>query len=754
MDRALTAAPPRLRGRRLGAFGRLLLWLCAPFFRRMALDAGPAAMLHGPVIYVLRAFSRLERLYIEWAMRTRRLRPGPVVFLRPRGPELEALALARPENTVVPVLVIWGRPAVRTGQPGEDEEPPTVRLLRRGSSVRVGAPLPVSAFLAEHTGEREEVLSRRLRWEISGRIERERSVVLGPPRKRARRLIREIMRSRRLIAEAGEIGAREGIPPDELRERVARYLKEIAADIRAWVLRLMRPMLGYVWNRIYDGIDIDRAGLDKVREAARKGPLILCPSHKSHIDYLVLSYVFNVEGLAVPHIAAGANLSFWPLGFLFRRGGAFFLRRTFKGNALYAATFRAYVRKLVEERVAIEFFIEGGRSRTGKLLGPKLGLLGMICDAAKGRGERRPQVVPISILYEKVIEEKSYADELGGGEKKEESVGGLLGARKVLTRRYGRVDIQFDEPFDLIDALGDTTDERAMRAAVRRVSHRIMYGITRAIAVGPSSLWAAALLAPGTRGVSREQAEKSMALLEQRARRAGARFPAPFEHDRAAALARAFDLFTSGRDVSVKDDLIVVPEDRRSRLDYYKNNSLNWWVAEAVLAMAARSLGGNGALEELHARTLELSRLLKLEFVYRVGATFETIFTETLAGMVDAGWFTKEGTITEAGKEPAALLAGLVRNFVETYGAAAQAIAKMTRPTPQKELLKSAMETAERMFLQGQLSRREAVSKTTLGNAIDYFKESEMLVEVSGKLELARPKDAQTLVDRIKILLA
>src|SRR5262249_55366447 len=453
---------------------------------------------------------------------------------------------------------------VRVAHAGEDDEPPTIRLLRRGSSVRMGSPLAVSGFLAEHTGERDEVLSRRLRWELSGRIEGERSVVLGPPRKPARRLIREIMRSRRLIAEVGEIAAREGITPDEVRKRVSRYLKEIAADIRSWTLRLIRPMLGYVWNRIYDGIDIDRAGLDKVREAARRGPLILCPSHKSHVDYLVLSYVFNVEGLAVPHIAAGANLSFWPLGFLFRRGGAFFLRRTFKGNPLYAATFRAYVRKLVDERVAIEFFIEGGRSRTGKLLGPKLGLLGMICEAAKARESRLPQVVPISILYEKVIEEKSYADELGGGEKKEESVGGLLGARKVLTRRYGRVDIQFDEPFDLIDALGEVPDDAALRAAVRRVSHRIMYGITRVTAVSPSALWAAALLAPGTRAVSREAADQAMALLEQRARRAGARFPAPFEHDRAAAVARAFDLFTAARDVVVKGDLIVVPEDRRA----------------------------------------------------------------------------------------------------------------------------------------------------------------------------------------------
>ena len=177
-----------------------MLWLCAPWFRRIALD--PAAdTLDGPVAYVLRAFSRLERLYIEWAIRVRRLRPGPVLWLRPRTDELCDLALARPDTTLVPVVVIWGRPPVRPAHAGEDDEPPTVRLLRRGSSVKLGAPLRTAAFLETYGAERAELRARRLRWELSGRLERERQVVLGPPRKTARRMMKEILRSRRLSAE-------------------------------------------------------------------------------------------------------------------------------------------------------------------------------------------------------------------------------------------------------------------------------------------------------------------------------------------------------------------------------------------------------------------------------------------------------------------------------------------------------------------------------------------------------------------------
>ena len=139
--------------------------------------------------------------------------------------------------------------------------------------------------------------------------------------------------------------------------------------------------MGWVFNRIYDGIVVDERASDAVVEASRKGPLVFCPAHRSHVDYLVLSYVLWEHGIAPPHIAAGANLSFFPLGTLFRRRGAFFLRRSFGDDALYRAVFRAYVAELIAAAPPSSSFIEGGRSRTGKLLLPKFGILSMVVDA-------------------------------------------------------------------------------------------------------------------------------------------------------------------------------------------------------------------------------------------------------------------------------------------------------------------------------------------------------------------------------------
>src|SRR5262249_35338458 len=301
-----------------------------------------------------------------------------------------------------------------------------------------------------------------------------------PPRKPVRRIQEEVLRSRRLVAEAKEIEVAEKLTPQQIEKRARVALREIAADPKPWVFGLARPVMNWVFRRIFDGIEIDREGLEKVRAAARKGPLVIVPSHKSHIDYLVLSYVFLLNDLVPPLVAAGANLSFWPLGFFFRRGGAFFLRRSFRGDRLYAAVFRAYVRKMLRESFNIEFFIEGGRSRTGKLLAPKLGLLGMIVEAAlddDGAHARQAQVVPISIGYEKVIEEKSYASELAGGEKKKEDVKGLLKATRVLGAQYGRLNIQFDDPLPLGETLREygalaAWDEEANVVVAAEEEHR------------------------------------------------------------------------------------------------------------------------------------------------------------------------------------------------------------------------------------------------------------------------------------------
>lgn len=766
------------------AFGR---WLLERLFEPVVLSPDSLERLQkaaarGTLLYVARTLSLLE----FWCWRhiltqaglplpvavhglTRRASPtlfsrllgsGRAVFYflrkgqRVRAPqgfdgqyETAFLAAATGANgrpvLAVPLLLVWRDATMRDStRPwlelvlGAQEEPRTgwrlFQLLRRRNRAEaiVAEPIDLGALAQETSELRPEVSARRLRFELSGAIERARRTRLGPPRKSTRRLRQEILRSRRMRTALDEAARDMGHKTAALRAKA--YLREVAANMKPWFLLVARRVLARVFRRIYEGVEVDMAGLERLRAAAHKGPLILVPSHRSHVDYLVLTYVLTDYGIAPPLIAAGANLSFFPLGFLFRRGGAFFLRRSFGGNRLYTAVFREYVRKMLKEGYSIEFFIEGGRSRTGKLLQPKLGLMGIIVDVVAAGEVKGAQVVPISIAYDKVIEERAYADELSGGEKKREDLGAFLRVRHVLASNYGRLYLNFDEPFALDDEMvaireSETRDgegDPGRRLVVQRIAHRVLWGITRSSVVTPTALVAAALLATGRRGVARDAFVQNARYLLARARAAsaagaGGRLAASLMDEAddlpVTALDRAIELLQADGDLQIRGTagapMVVIPEERRLHLDYYRNSALHALVAEALLATALLAVRQHGEGDEMaRQRTLELSRLLKNEFVYEVGRPFGDIFDRTWERLQE------DGTLDDPKR--LRLLAGLVRDFVESYVVTAMGLASKGGHTNERELL----ELGERLYLEGTVTRREALSKSNFSNALDALR--------------------------------
>jgi glycerol-3-phosphate O-acyltransferase len=169
----------------------------------------------------------------------------------------------------------------------------------------------------------------------------------------------------------------------QMRKKAGEYFDEIAADYNITYIQFFHMALNWFWKKIFEGIHVDKVALAKVREWARKGTLVYVPSHKSHIDYLILNYVLFTHHMHIPRVAAGRNLAFWPMGHIFRKSGAFFIRRSFSGATLYLEVFNRYIKALLEEEHPIEFFIEGGRSRNGKLVLPKTGFLSILLQAHK-----------------------------------------------------------------------------------------------------------------------------------------------------------------------------------------------------------------------------------------------------------------------------------------------------------------------------------------------------------------------------------
>ena len=236
-------------------------------------------------------------------------------------------------------------------------------------------------------------------------------------------------------------------PIYKIHKEADEYIDEIAANFNLSMIKILEVIVRWMINLMFDGVMMNESVLNKIKFMSLKGPLILIPCHKSHIDYLILSYILYQNNMQCPHIAAGKNLSFWPLGPIFRRCGAFFIRRTFRGAVLYSKIFAEYVHKMLEEGFNIEFFIEGTRSRTGKLISPKLGFLSILLNAYKNGACYDLIFVPVYVGYDRVLEESSYLKELEGEQKKSEDLSQLIKARKFLKKRYGKILHQISRAF-------------------------------------------------------------------------------------------------------------------------------------------------------------------------------------------------------------------------------------------------------------------------------------------------------------------
>lgn len=794
----------------------------------------------GFVVHVMRTTSWINYVYLAWAMVKRRLPPiravvnlvpwwsrpwrrtaqrgefdvrfmyarrhagSGLIFLKRRAwghvhgkdieenpfPALVAMARKSDRNVfLVPELFVWEKwtaslkPSWMDYLFGSPEAPNFLHTLiafwrnYKRAQFRLGDPIDLKKFIAENPGEDDERLARKIKGALTVHLAKETRAVFGPPYKSPERLIEETLRDRTLRRAVEEEQKRSGKPfPVVLRE-ARRHLKAIASRQHPTFVGLAAPVLDFIFQRIYEGIDVDERGLERAMRVAGKAPIVLCPSHKSHVDYLVLGWVLWKRGYNVPLVAAGSNLAFFPLGFFLRRIAAFFLRRSFKDDKLYTAAFKAYVKKLIRDGIHQEFFPEGGRSRNGKLLPPRLGLLTWQVDAVLEGARDDLYVVPVSIDYERVVESRSYSKELAGGEKKAEDFKALLTAPKVLTEQYGRIALGFDEPISLREAAqqrGLTFDaampEADKRSLIRNLGNRIMYGISRVSTVTPHALAAAALLGHGRRGATARELTDRIHFLRRIAEEDGIRLSKTLQHAPSdptvmGPVQDAFRTFSTEEMIRTetvgKEVIYQAADNRRPELSFSKNTLMNLLAGRAMLATAVL-VGAPAPIEEVKARTLFLSRLFKVEFIYRVGVSFDAIFDDTVEKLVRAGLLLRSETTLAIAPEPHArpeldFLAHLVRDFVESYLVAALTLEEVVAGviTDKKAFVKEALERGRADFLSGKLSKSEALSKTNLDNAIAYLLDQQFLAEKDKKLSPGpRVEERQALIAEIRRYLA
>lgn len=485
---------------------------------------------------------------------------------------------------------------------------------------------------------------------------RMRTATLGPSLIRRSVLIEGLLRTppvRHAIEE--EIAATQK-SAGKVRKRARRIAEEIAANYSTTTLSVLERLMTPAFHRIFRGIDVH--GLERVRQCAQTHEIVFTASHRSHLDYLLISYVLYQAGIVPPHIAAGVNLNFWPVGGLLRRGGAFYIRRSFQGDALYTAMFRAYVDMLIARGYSISFYPEGGRSRTGRLLKPKTGLMAMITESALRQRTRKVAVVPIYLGYDRVPEANTYASELRGAAKEKESAQGLLKATKVLTKSFGKPYIGFGEPVRLQEfadqqltgwreGFGTPLSPRrpeGFNALVATLADEIMRRINAAVVASPVALTSVALLAAPQKAAAeselREQIDLLIRLLQAQPYAADMRIPAT---DAGEILDWAAPIARLSRIPHTWGDILLAEGRQATLLTYYRNNIQHLFALPSLIASMFRSRSRMPEALVLDAAE-GLYPFLRTEFfLHWPDAQRRAVLSETVSRMVALDLLQRDG---------------------------------------------------------------------------------------------------------------
>ncbi len=621
----------------------------------------------------------------------------------------------------------------------------------RDLAIKLGDAIDLASFIEKRRDEGEPVLVRKVRRSILLFLFREERLVEGPVLRPLHRVQEQVLSDRRVQGAVAARCSGGRVSEEAARAEAEKLFREIAANMSSTLLSLLAVVVGVLFRRLFAGLDV--RGLERATDCAKRHPVVLVPSHRSYFDFLILSWFFYQNHVVPPHVAARENMAFGPFGYLFRSAGAYFMRQSFD-DELYKAVFRSYIGYLVKEGFTQEFFIEGGRSRTGKSLAPRLGMLSWNLQAFVDSGRRELFIVPVAITYERLVEEGAMVDELEGGKKRRESLLGLMRARKVLSRRFGSVFVNFAEPLSLGTLLEGRrqlfaeSDDPALLAERRSFSESLANDIVErinwAMVASATSVAACALLGEPHRGMFRGELGGRMRDVIALLRLQGVELTPALSADE-PEYRESIDSMVRAGLLRAEDDargaIVYWEESRLRALDVYRNGLLHYLAAPSFLAR--RLL--HGATREALAEDLAFW----LDFFYDELFAPTTRGAATQLGTVLA-YFERIGVLEARGDElrpsPSGhdyftFLAEQTQSLLEAYAAALRALAGLSQPASQRTLERAAQAQFRRAHLLGEVRRTEGWNAAVFGNALELLARRAVLerVAASGRDRMWKP---------------
>jgi glycerol-3-phosphate O-acyltransferase len=746
------------------------------------------------VAFLLDAASGLEEgLLRAWIERHRP--PGakrddavaiPSSRRRRRGrldPRLEPLLAAGDDPLLAPLRVIWrareregsGDREVRLSDllrlgdprdPGRLRERWIARVHRDRCWIIAGEPAPASELRerwrtacgadAAQTQGFADFVVRQAQLALE-RAERQ----LRGARYKVPRFVHEDILSRPafrggLAMLANELRRSEG----SVARDAARYLREIAATHSPFVIDLVVQIWRAMYTRAYGRLRYEPEAFDQVRTLAQRHPVVFLPSHKSNFDHAVLQYALHEHGLPPNHTAGGINMNFFPIGPLVRRSGVFFIRRTFKDNEVYKFVLRHYVDYLVEKRFPLEWYIEGGRSRSGKLLPPRFGLLAYVVDAYRRGRSDDVLLLPVSIAYDQISDVGDYAAEQRGAAKQRESFGWFLRLLRRLGRQYGDVHLRFAEPISLQKALGPAqpgaepnADEESL--ALQKIAFEVCFRINQATPITPVSLVTLALLGRGDRAQSLPELEHSLRNLVAYVRRR--RLPVTEElvpEDAQGVRATLDALVASGvldRYDEGPEPVWMIAPDQHLAAAYYRNTVAHFFVNGAIAELALLRAAEDGVADRRREFWDEASRLrdlLKFEFFFAEREVWLGELRQELA-LHDPQWEDRFEAGAAAIEELLPRLRPfhahrILRPFLDAYRVVGDALVRSDPAAAfdDAEFQKRCLALGRQYVLQHRIRSGESVSQVLFGNALRLARNRSLLGTGGDELRDARSRFA------------
>lgn len=660
---------------------------------------------------------------------------------------------------LVPQLFFFGRKPEQTYPSlidilfGSEQRPGNLRklytLLKSPGRIfiEVSEPLDLKRFLSapENRDRSPEHLALLLRRNLLTQINRHRQSITGPAQKSGEELKQSILINERLSTFMAKYAKRRDIPLFEAHREARKYLDEIASRPRPGFLKWAHATVGWFIERMFDEVDINEDGLNQLKRTSRKGPLVLIPCHKSHIDYLIISYILYANNMPVPLVFAGKNLAFWPMGPLFRRTGAFFVRRSLSGAVFYTKVLAEYLNLLLEEGYNVEFFIEGTRSRSGKLLPPRLGALSMLLNAYRSGACDEMSFVPVFIGYDRVPEEAAYVHEIEGGQKTPESFRGLLKARSLLGKRYGRIYLHFGEPLPISQLENEygtpvaSMTTKQQNALCRDLGFRMLSAIDQAAVITPQALVAGALMAGSKelipRSILKFRIETILSYLVSQ----GARLSESLSIDPEQALDIMIQHFErrkyiepvadkKHKGLSSEPHYRIVPS-KRNALEYCKNNGISAIIPAAITALLIfEKEAFQFSTVDMSAGYRWLQELFSNEFPPRVDQPPPYLMRKTIKAFIDDAILIPHPTlpdtynITSSGYRKLKVFANFLQPFLEAYWVALTYFQRYPKDAhDEKDRLKKMVSMGNRMWKNGEIERKEALSRVYFSSAAEFF---------------------------------